>query len=66
MSWVGLVAVIVLIAAALIGALIFARHRGRISRSAAVVLMLLVLAGASIVFLYPSALTIEGGEQPQR
>ena len=66
MSWVGLTAVIVLVAAALIGAVIFASHRGRISGTVALILMLVILAGASIVFLYPSALTIEGGERPAR
>ncbi len=64
MSWVGLTAIIVLVAAALIGLVIFARHRGRISGSVALVLMLVILAGASIVFVYPSALTAEGGEKP--
>ncbi|EQB06480.1 hypothetical protein L286_06585 [Sphingobium sp. HDIP04] len=62
MSWVGLTAIIVLVAAALIGAVVFARRRGRISGSVALALMLVVLAGASIVFIYPSALTAEGGE----
>lgn len=64
MSWVGLVAIIVLLAAALIGVVLFARHRGRISGTVALALMLVVLAAASAVFVYPSALTVEGGELP--
>jgi hypothetical protein len=65
MSWIGLTALIVFIAAALIGAVIFARHRGRLGGGAALLLMLIILGGASVVLLYPSALTVQGGERPQ-
>lgn len=58
MSWVGLTAFIVLIAAALFGAALYAAHRGRLSRSATLIFGLVILAGASIVLLYPSALTL--------
>ena len=63
MSWVGLTSVIVLIAAALLGVLLYARHRGKISGSVALVIGLLILAGASIVLVYPSSLTVAGGER---
>lgn len=63
MSWVGLTAIIVLAAAGLIGAVVFARQHGRISGSVALVLILVIVAGASTVFVYPSALTAEGGDR---
>lgn len=58
MSWVGVTAFIVLIAAALFGAVLYAVHRGRLSRSAGLISGMVILAGASIVLLYPSALTL--------
>lgn len=59
MSWVGLTAIIVLVAAALFGVVLYAAHRGRLGRNATLIAGLIILAGASIVLLYPSVLTIE-------
>ena len=63
MSLIGLTAIVVLLAATLIGMVIFAMHRGRINGRIALLLMLIILGGGSLVLVYPSTLTIEGGEQ---
>ena len=63
MSWVGLIAIIVLVAAAAIGAVVFARNRGHIKGTAALAITLIALALASVVFLYPAVLTVQEGER---
>ncbi|WP_313806795.1 hypothetical protein [Sphingobium sp.] len=57
MSLTGLTAIIVLIAAALLGALLYALHRGRLGRNAALLGAIVILACASVVLIYPSVLT---------
>ena len=57
MSLTGLTAIIILIAAALLGVLLYARNRGRINGGLAFVAALIIIAGASVTLLYPSFLT---------
>ena len=59
MSMTGATVLIVLVTLLLIGLLLYARHRGRISRTASLVLALIIVAIGSVVFLYPSVLILE-------
>lgn len=62
MSLTGLTAIIILIAAALLGIVLFARHRGRLSRGGALIAGLIILAIASVTLIYPSYLTTTQSE----
>lgn len=57
MSLTGLIAIIILIAAALLGVVLYARNRGRLNGSLALVAALVIIAVASVTLLYPSFLT---------
>ena len=57
MSLTGLTAIIILIAAALLGVVLYARNRGRLNSGLAFVAALIIIAGASVTLLYPSFLT---------
>lgn len=57
MSWIGLITIIVIVAAILIGLLIHARNRGKISSRSALVLSIVIVVAAFITYIYPSALT---------
>ena len=65
MSWVGLTTLIVLLAAALFGAVLYAGHRGKLDRRATLIFGLVIFAGASVVLLYPSVLTLTHEESAQ-
>jgi len=64
MSLTGLTAIIVLVAAALLGLVLYARNRGRINKGAALVAALIVVAVASVTLLYPSFLTTTHSDRP--
>ena len=57
MSLTGLTAIIILIAAALLGLVLYARNRGRLSSGAALIAALVIIAAASVTMIYPSFLT---------
>jgi hypothetical protein len=64
MSLPGLTAIIILIAAALLGLVLFASHRGRLNRGGALVAALIIVAAASVTLLYPSFLTTTHTDKP--
>ncbi|WP_076605726.1 MULTISPECIES: hypothetical protein [unclassified Sphingobium] len=57
MSVTGLTAIIVLVAATLLGVVLYGLHRGRLSRGGALAAAILILAAASVILVYPSVLT---------
>lgn len=57
MSLTGLTAIIILVAAALLGLVFLARRKGRLNRGGALIAGLIILALASVTLLYPSYLT---------
>jgi hypothetical protein len=64
MSLTGLTAIIILIAAALLGLVLFASHRGRINKGGALLAALIIVAAASVTLLYPSFLTTTHSDRP--
>jgi hypothetical protein len=64
MSLTGLTAIIILIAAALLGLVLFASHRGRLNRGGALLAGLIIVAAASVTLLYPSFLTTTHADRP--
>ena len=64
MSLTGLTAIIILIAAALLGLVLFASHRGRINKRGALLAALIIVAAASVTLLYPSFLTTTHSDRP--
>lgn len=64
MSLTGLTAIIILIAAALLGLVLYARNRGRVNSGFALIAALIIIAAASVTLLYPSFLTTTHLDRP--
>lgn len=64
MSLPGLTAIIILVAAALLGLVLYARNRGRVNSGFTMIAALIIIAVASVTLLYPSFLTTTHSNRP--